>query len=151
MTKTRMGKLMIMVIAGCLLLPVCILAVLLGEWVYSEIRFQIWVRQDEYRLDFSAYDDPEELKEAILAKLPIGSTEEAVQDFREAHGWPYRSPTASTYGPFGVSMVEYRSGRGLFGLRGVLFIHHNIWGIRFELNPTDHTLKDIHLKLQSGK
>lgn len=57
MKKRRMGKPMITVIVGCLLLPGCILAVLIGEWAYAELRFQIWVRQDERRLDFSAYDN----------------------------------------------------------------------------------------------
>jgi hypothetical protein len=151
MKKKRMWETTVKFVIVFVLLGFCSILVLVGEWLYAEIRFQIWLRQDEHRLDFSAYNDPEELKKSLLTKLPLGSSEEAVQAFRMAHGWPYRPPMDSKYGPYGVGMTEYRAGRGLFGLRGFLFTSDNIWAIEFDLDPTNHTLVDIQVWLQSGK
>lgn len=120
---------------------ILILVVLIGEWVYSEIKFQIWLNQDEHRVDFSDYDDAEELRDALLVKLPLGSSEEDVQTFIEANGYIFRRPVDNkSYGPFSTGLLVSQTGRGFFDLREFF---HLAWGIRFVFNPKDHTLIDI--------
>ena len=126
----------------------CCLTTLVGEWVYSEARFQLWLNQDERRLDYSSYDTPEELRNALLTKLPPGSSEEQVQAFLIVNGNTYQKPGMGTKGRFGVVMQEHsHSNRGLFGLRVFL---PGVWIIFFELDPTDHTLADISIELHPG-
>ncbi len=126
------------------------IVLLMAEWAIAEIRFQVWLHEDEQRIDFSAYDDAEEFREVLLTKLPLGSSEEEVQTFRLANGMRYKTPYKSS-DFFGLFMAGRRYDRGLFGLRPILFIHNNSWWIRFELDPTDHRLIDIHVSLGSGK
>ena len=73
-----------------LIILLCCLTTLVGEWVYSEARFQLWLNQDERRFDFSSYDTPEELREALLVKLPPGSSEEQVQALLIVNGNTYQ-------------------------------------------------------------
>ena len=131
-------------------LIIFILVVLVSEWVYSEIKFQGWLRQDEDRLDFSTYDDPEELRQDILARLPLGSSEEELQAFMVTQGNIYRKPTDNgSYGPFGVGIVKSQAGRGFFGLKRFI-LPYEAWGIHFVLDPDDHTLIDINVISQGG-
>ena len=131
-----------------LIILICPLLILLGEWGYSEIRFQIWLGQDEHRFDFSGYDTTDELREALLAELPVGTPEEEVQAFRMANGYSYRKPNKTFDGDFGIGMQKSQhSNRGFFGLRVLL---PGIWIIFFELDPTDHTLVDIEVIWHPG-
>ncbi|MFC1976253.1 hypothetical protein ACFLXQ_07630 [Chloroflexota bacterium] len=125
-----------------------ILTILIGEWVYSEIQFQIWLSQDPRRFDFSGYDTAEELREALLTKLPLGSSETEVQAFKIANGYTYRKPGKGASGRFGVVIQEAQgSSRGLFGFR-VFF--GGMWIIFFELDRQDHSLVDISVKWHPG-
>ncbi len=132
-------------------LIIFIAVALISEWVYSEIKFQIWLRQDESRLDFSTYDTPEELRQDILAILPLGNSEEAVQAFVMAQGSIYQKPTISSYydGSFLVTIVRSQAGRGFFGFKRFVLPYES-WGIHFILDPNDHTLIDINIISQGG-
>jgi hypothetical protein len=140
-------------ILGILIIPIVVIpivVILVCEWVYSEIKFQIWLRQDERRLDFSVYDSPEEVRDDILTILPLGSSEEEVQAFRMAHEFIYRKPVTSVYsGSFEVTMIVSQAGRGFFGLKRFILPYES-WGIGFILDPTDHTLIDIDVISQGG-
>jgi hypothetical protein len=129
------------------LIVILVTVILAGEWIYSEIQFQVWLSQDERRFDFSGYDTPEELKEALLQKLPIGSSEEEIQAFRLAHGYIYREPSI-VRGSLVVGMQMSQQGRGLFGLRHFFF--GGLWIVLFEVNPVDHSLEDISIILHGG-
>jgi hypothetical protein len=132
------------------ILVVLVIVVLIVEWVYSEIKFQVWLSQDEKRIDFSTYDNAEELRQDILAILPLGSSEEEVQAFRIANGFVYRKPTTGVYsGTFGVGMVKSQAGRGFFGFKKFI-LPYKSWGVSFILNPDDHTLIDISVISQAG-
>ncbi len=144
---TRLFNILLRILGS---LIIFIVVVLVSEWVYSEIKFQIWLRQDERRLDFSTYDNPEELRQDILARLPLGSSEEEVQAFRMVHGFIYRKPSVSVYsGSFEVGMIESQAGRGFFGLKQFILPYES-WGIGFILDPNDHTLIAIDIISQGG-
>ncbi len=125
-----------------LVILLCLLTVLASEWTYAEIRFQQWLNQNEYRLDFSTYSTPEELKKAIFTKLPIGSSITEVQAFRQSYGYSYKEPDVIPHIPF----YRYKAGRGLFGMRA--FFYPYVWVIYFKLDPTDYSLVDIEVFLK---
>ena len=122
-----------------------IFTLLFGEWVYSEIRFQTWLHQSKYRLDFSQYDTPNQLRAAILTKIPLQSSVDEVQAFRQAYGYPYQDPELLPQVPF----YRSRANRGLFGLKSLLLMP-GVWVIYFELDPVDHSLIDIKVSLGTG-
>ncbi len=132
-----------------ILIVICVL--LGGEWIISESLFQIWLRQDERRVDFSAYDTAETLRAALLEKLPVGSSKEEVQAFRATYGYGYKNyqkPGGSSDGSFGLVMQRSQQGRGLFYARPFLF--GGLWLILFDLDETDHRLVDIRVILSPG-
>ena len=133
---------LIKICGGLILL---ILVILVSEWIYSEIRFQAWLGQDKRRLDFSAYHTTIELKRAIFAKLPLGSTEDEIQAFMITNGDIQQEPDIVADNIFGVVMKMDQSGRGFFRLIASGLVT-GVWIIIFHLDPEDHTLVDITIK-----
>jgi hypothetical protein len=128
---------------------VLILMILLIGWVPFEIRYWLWTNQDERRLDFAAYDDTEELRNDILNKLPLGSSEEEVQSFIRANGHSYTEPEKQFQyeNTFGIVITESRAGRGIFALEAM---YVGGWVIFFQLSPKDHKLMNLSVRWLPG-
>ena len=146
--KKRRSKIMRLFLGLVLL---CLFG-LLAERVYTEVRYQLWLRQDERRVNFKAYDDPEALRDKLLTLIPLGSSEQDARSFIIANGDPRDLPPSGGeggYGPFGVGMFASRAPRGFLAFM-MLFASYPGWGITFELDPEDHRVIEIHVRLQPG-
>ncbi|MBI1881930.1 MAG: hypothetical protein HYR94_27460 [Chloroflexi bacterium] len=127
-------------------IPLTCIGLFLADWVYTEITFQMWLSQDQRHVDFSLYSD-KQLREILLAKLPIGSSEEEVKAFYLAN---------SKYGLVGLNEWEPREDSEGYGVSLQVWAvnHGNIvmrmYGgkriVSFDLDPVNHTLVDIIVK-----
>lgn len=130
------------VLQGVVIIILLCSGLMLGEWAYTEITFQEWMRQDEHRIDFSIYDSEEQLRDALLTKLPIGSSEEELKAFHlanreEGSKWEPKEVSSDNDGiVLRVVMVSAAK-------RGIIFNRkNNRWIILFLLDPINHTLVD---------
>ena len=141
MKKILIGTISAIVICFCLFLM---------EWMYTEISFQIWIRQDEQRIDFTIYDSEEQLRDSLLIRLPIGSSEEKTKSFHLANG-----DARSKWEP--VEISDDRNGNVLRVVMVSTAKRSNIiigtgdkWIILFLLDPMNRTLTDIRVSRFSG-
>lgn len=135
--------------------PILVCSILfVRDWIKTEIEYERWLSEDPLRLDFSRYKSKEEIREALLVKLPFGSSEEKVKAFFEANKEQgYTDKQQWLVGEFpcgyvleGEGACEYGSGIEVWETsRGHIFnrLFRGYWIIIFILDPQDHILTNI--------
>jgi hypothetical protein len=135
-----MKKILLIIIIS---VPLICIGLFLGDWVYSEITFRVWLNQDQRHIDFSLYTDEKQLREALFAKLPVGSPEEEVKAFYLANR--KYSLELTEWQPkiisdkYGVALHVWTGSHGNIVTR----VFSGRWIIFFHLDPIDHSLEDI--------
>jgi len=133
-----------------------------GEWAYTDIRYQRWLSENKLRVDFSAFQSREEVRKALLKKLPVATPKEDLMAFRCENGMQHGVWLKTTDSERGYTIAEClefckscnrmirvnvgKTNRGHF-LRRLLA---GDWIIFLELDPDTHTLIDIQVKGYRG-
>src|SRR5688572_11752086 len=112
-------KLFIAIFITTLVIPIiCCTGLYLNEWTQHEESLQEWLGQNDQRVDFfylhAIYPSNKQLREVLLKKLPVGSSEEEVRAFyfaNEDNGWGVWEP--SQYSEENLVRLEiYEGSRG---------------------------------------
>ncbi len=127
---------------------VCPILICIGlyraEWEYHDRRYQNWLNEDEHRVDFNVYADTEEIREALLNRLPPGTPEEELEAFYLANRvqgeWDHRlwQPKYIAH-EYGIVLRVWSITRGPL-------LHRILSGriiVFLELDPADNSLQDI--------
>lgn len=129
----------------------------------TENIYQRWLNENDLRVDFSIYEGRNEVREALLLKLPVGTPEEETQAFYIAntlqvsrpYGWKPENiesacwNTLRSYGfscHYGVIIWVDETNRGHL-LRRMFSGEYIIY---FELDPDTHKLMDIQVGYFNG-
>jgi len=133
---------MIVLLLSCILLFV-------GEWLYTELVYTSWLRQDSRRIDTSIYTTEAQLRTAILNIVPIGSSEEDVKSFFFTNtSYPTRAKLVTSWEPLErensnrVTLVVWQTNRGHIIRRAT----QGQWLINFYIDIKDANLKDVKVE-----
>jgi len=128
------------------------------DWINRENYYQHWLDQDGLRVDFSAYETKDDVRQALLSSLPVGTSEEELIEFYYAN--TLSRIHKSAWKPDNIeSFCRSRKFLGFDCKYGVIFrvnvtegghifqrnLFNNQYVIVFELDPETHNLKDINV------
>lgn len=151
-----MKKKLIILLTVLSLTPLAIcMGVFIYDWIQAEITYSHWLNQDPLRMDFTPYEYTHNVRETLLQRYPVGTSEEALKAFFLAN----RTQLSDTNGDwhpdditsgcflyklpcnYGAVLQVYSTDRGHMFNRAL----GGYWVIFFELDQETHTLKDIQV------
>ncbi|MCP4373373.1 MAG: hypothetical protein GY797_35525 [Deltaproteobacteria bacterium] len=144
------------------------------EWYDTEVRYQVWLKGNDLRVDWGHFNSPAEARTAILRKTPVNTTEESVQDFylanvegatvydwniiSDKYYWDYKTGKIIALDSIG-KLTTYCPNSNLYECRvvkiempliesGHFFQRYlaDRWMVFFYLDPNNHNLTDVQVQ-----
>ena len=155
-----MKKKLIILLTILLLTPITIcMGIFIYDWIQAEIAYFHWLNQNLLRMDFTPYEHRHNVREALLQRFPVGTSEEELKAFFLANrtqlphtngNWQPDDISCAICAPsysiepvsgYGVVLQVYSTDRGHIFNRAL----GGYWVIFFELDRETSTLKDIQV------